>query len=61
MTYDRTALGLAHSFRASIQIVDATMLDLVASCMDGAKHRRRTADAKCHLRLDLKAPYPAWP
>ena len=50
--------GLAHRFRASIQIVDATVIGLVASCMDWAKHRRRKAAAKCHLRLDLQSFLP---
>lgn len=50
--------GLAHRFRASIQIVDATVIGLVASCMDWAKHRRRKAAAKCHLRLDLHSFLP---
>jgi len=50
--------GLARRFRASIQIVDATVIGLVASCMDWAKHRRRKAAAKCHLRLDLQSFLP---
>jgi hypothetical protein len=50
--------GLAHRFRTSIQIVDATVIGLVASCMDWAKHRRRKAAAKCHLRLDLQSFLP---
>jgi hypothetical protein len=49
---------LAHRFRASIQIVDATVIGLVASCLDWAKHRRRKAAAKCHLRLDLQSFLP---
>jgi hypothetical protein len=54
----RRGRGLAHRFRASIQIVDATVIGLVASCMDWAKHRRRKAAAKCHLRLDLQSFLP---
>ena len=45
--------GLARRFRRVIHVVDSTTIALVASCMDWAKHRRRKAAAKCHLRLDL--------
>jgi len=31
----------------------------VANCMDWAKHRRRKAAAKCHLRLNLASFLPA--
>jgi hypothetical protein len=54
----RRGRGLAHRFRASIQIVDATVIGLVASCLDWARHRRRKAAAKCHLRLDLQSFLP---
>jgi hypothetical protein len=33
---------------------------LVASCLDWAKHRRRKAAAKCHLRLDLQSFLPSF-
>jgi hypothetical protein len=38
-----------------IHVVDSTMIHLIAPCMDWAKHRRRKAAAKCHLRLDLQS------
>ncbi len=47
--------GLARRFRRAINVVDSTTIALVASCMDWAKHRRRKAAAKCHLRLDLRS------
>jgi hypothetical protein len=50
--------GLAHRFRRVIHVVDSTTIQLVASCMDWAKHRRRKAAAKCHLRLDLQSLLP---
>jgi hypothetical protein len=31
---------------------------LVANCMDWAKHRRRKAAAKCHMRLDMQSLLP---
>jgi hypothetical protein len=38
--------------------VDSTTIPLIASCLDWAKHRRRKAAAKCHLRLDLQSFLP---
>lgn len=49
---------LAHRLRRAIHVVDATTIQLVASCLDWAKHRRRKAAAKCHLRLDLQSFLP---
>ena len=49
---------LAGRFTRSIQVVDSTVLELVASCLDWAKHRRRKAAAKCHVRLDLQSFLP---
>lgn len=49
---------LAHRFKTVIHVVDATTLQLIASCLDWAKHRRRKAAAKCHLRLDLHSFLP---
>jgi hypothetical protein len=50
--------GLARRFRRTIHVVDSTTIQLVAACMDWAKHRRRKAAAKCHLRLDLHSFLP---
>ncbi len=50
--------GMAHRFRRTIHVVDATVIQLVASCLDWAKHRRRKAAAKCHLRLNLRSMLP---
>ena len=52
------AAGYVRRFRRTIQIVDTTTLRLVICCMDWAKHRRRKAAAKCHLRLDLQSFLP---
>jgi Transposase DDE domain/Domain of unknown function (DUF4372) len=48
----------AWRFRRSIQVVDATTIQLVANCISWAKHRRRKAAAKCHLRMDLQSFLP---
>jgi hypothetical protein len=50
--------GLAWRFRRSIHVVDATVIQLVTSCLDWAKHRRRKAAAKVHLRLSLRSLLP---
>ena len=50
--------GPAYRFKAPIHAVDSTTIHLVASCLDWAKHRRRKAAAKCHLRLDLQSHLP---
>jgi len=39
-------------------VVDSTTIQLVARCMDWAKHRRRKAAAKCHVRLNLQTFLP---
>lgn len=45
-------------FKRTIHLVDSTTIPLIASCLDWAKHRRRKAAAKCHLRLDLQSFLP---
>jgi hypothetical protein len=49
---------LAARFKAAISVVDSTTIQLIASCLNWAKHRRRKAAAKCHLRLDLHSHLP---
>jgi hypothetical protein len=51
--------GFLRRFRKTIHAVDSTTIQLVANCMDWAKHRRRKAAAKCHLRLNLQSFLPA--
>jgi hypothetical protein len=50
--------GPAFRFKLLIHIVDTTVLELVANCMDWAKHRRRKAAAKTHMRLNLQSLLP---
>jgi hypothetical protein len=54
----RAGKRLAHRFKTTIHVVDATTIQLVAACLDWARHRRRKAAAKCHLRLDLHSFLP---
>jgi hypothetical protein len=49
---------LARRFKRVIHVVDSTTMELVASCLDWAKHRRRKAAAQCHVRLDLQSFLP---
>jgi len=48
----------AWRFRRPIHLVDATVIPLVVNCLDWAKHRRRKAAAKCHVRLGLRTLLP---
>lgn len=45
-------------FNRIINVVDSTTIKLIANCLDWAKHRRRKAAAKMHLRLDLRSFLP---
>ena len=45
-------------FKRLIHLVDSTTLTLVANCLDWARHRRRKAAAKCHVRLDWGSLLP---
>ena len=56
----RKGKGLLRRFKRTIHAVDSTTIQLVASCMDWAKHRRRKAAAKCHLRLNLQSFLPSF-
>jgi hypothetical protein len=48
----------AFRFKRLIHVVDATTIQLMARSLDWAKHRRRKAAAKCHVRLDLQTFLP---
>jgi len=54
----RKYCGLPRRFKRMIHIVDSTTIQLVANCMNWAKHRRRKAAAKCHMRLNLQSFLP---
>ena len=56
----RRGKGLLRRFKVRIHAVDSTVIQLVANCMDWAKHRRRKAAAKMHLRLDLHSFLPSF-
>jgi hypothetical protein len=52
------ARGRTHRFKLPIHIVDTTVIELVANAMGWAKHRRRKAAAKTHMRLSLQSLLP---
>jgi hypothetical protein len=54
----RDYCGFPRRFKRIINVIDSTTIKLVANCMDWAKHRRRKAAAKCHMRLDLQTFLP---
>ncbi len=54
----RTYKGMPRRFKRMIHVVDASTIQLIANCMDWARHRRKKAAAKLHLRLDLQSFLP---
>lgn len=58
--FGRPYRALPRRFTRAIHAIDSTTITLVANCMDWAKHRRRKAAAKCHLRLNLQSFLPAF-
>jgi len=52
--------GLPYRFKNTIYSMDSSTITLVANCMDWAKHRRRKAAAKLHLRLNLQTFLPSF-
>lgn len=52
--------GPLHRFKVPVHAVDSTVMELVANCMSWAKHRRRKAAAKLHLRLGLNGFLPTF-
>jgi hypothetical protein len=56
----RTYGGMPRRFKRLVHVVDATTIQLVANCIDWARHRRKKAAAKMHLRLNLGSFLPAF-
>jgi len=48
----------AWRFKRPIHAIDSSVIKLVLSCMDWAKHRRRKAAAKLHLRFEVHSQLP---
>ena len=56
--YGHKYSGLPRRFKRAIYAIDSTTIQLVANCIDWAKHRRRKAAAKCHMQLNLQTFLP---
>lgn len=56
--HGRQYCAFPRRFKRIINVVDSTTIKLIANCLDWAKHRRRKAAAKMHLRLDLRSFLP---
>ena len=52
--------GMPRRFKRAVHAVDSSTIQLVVNCIDWARHRRRKAAAKLHLRLDLQCFLPAF-
>ncbi len=54
----KTYKGFPRRFKKVIHVIDSSTIQLVANCVDWAKHRRKKAAAKLHMRLDLQSFLP---
>jgi len=52
------AFKLPRRLKRTVNLLDSTTIQLVANCMDWAKHRRQKAAAKCHMILDAQTLLP---
>jgi hypothetical protein len=52
--------GLPRRFKRIIHAIDSSTIKLVANTMSWAKHRRRKAAAKLHMRLDIGSFLPGF-
>lgn len=55
---NRNYPGRPWRFKRAIHLVDSTTIQLIAKCMNWAKHRQQKAAAKMHLDLELKSFLP---
>jgi hypothetical protein len=59
-SFGRAAFKMPRGFKRAIHAIDSSTIALVANSMDWAKHRRRKAAAKLHMRLDLRSFLPSF-
>ena len=52
--------GMPRRFKRAVHAVDSSTIHLVVNCIDWARHRRKKAAAKLHLRLNLQCFLPAF-
>lgn len=56
--HNRKYSKLPRKFKRTINAIDSSTIQLIAKCLGWAKHRRRKAAAKMHMRLDLQSFLP---
>ena len=56
----RSHKGFIHRIKRDIFAIDSTTLKLSLNCIDWARHRRKKAAAKTHLRLNVGTRLPAF-
>ena len=59
-TQYRKHAGYIHRLKRDIFAVDSTTLPLTLRSIDWARHRRRKAAAKCHMRLNIGTFLPTY-
>jgi hypothetical protein len=59
-TGHRSYTGFLFRVRKAVHAIDSTTLRLALNAIDRARHRRKKAAAKLHLRLDLSNTLPAF-
>ena len=55
----RRYVALDKRIKSAVKAVDSTTIELIANCMDWARHRRKKAAAKLHMSLDLNGCLPS--
>lgn len=52
--------GMPRRFKRMVHAIDSSTIRLAVNCIDWARHRRRKAAAKLHMRLNLRCFLPAF-
>lgn len=56
----RRYIALDKRIKSVVHAVDSTTIELIANCLDWARHRRKKAAAKLHMNLNLNSCIPAF-
>ena len=54
----RRYFRLPRRLKRAVRAIDSTTIELIAKCMEWAKHRKRKAAAKLHMALDIATMLP---
>ena len=55
----RTYKGMPRRMKRVIHVIDSSTIQLIANCLDWARHKRSKAGVKVHLRLALQSFLPS--